>query len=442
MDPFSAVVGVAGLLGLVAKTIELSSKYVNGNKRDREAAEELSNMLQTLESILSQLDQHLKNDTKNAFSSTSVLVTSTNACRAKLLMVHTKLAQSAKQPSKRIRWPLGDGDHQETLKDLRSFVQWIQFGLTIDGSILVSKTSEEVVQVLSNQLGLFQRLSELKIEAQSTHDVLMHTHEVVVESQTANGRQQILEWISKAKHEEKHEEKHQNIRLPRLEGTGEWLLQDTTFQNWQIQASKTPSILWCHGIPGSGKSVLASLVVDHLRDMASRNFAIVAHVYFDYRDREHQSVEQIVASILHQVASALPELPTAVTTLYKTFRWQHKTAKLQDLVQALISAARDQPMTFLVIDALDECDTKLRRQFLSVLDSLKDSTSIFVTSRSHIQDIKQAFWSTPRIEIKAHRSDLRRCISYEIEASDWRDDLDERYRNEIADKVINNTEDM
>ncbi|KAL8754352.1 MAG: hypothetical protein Q9184_005138 [Pyrenodesmia sp. 2 TL-2023] len=403
MDPFSVFVGVAGLLGLVAKTIELSRKYVIGNKRARQAAEQLSNMLQTLQTILSQLDQHLENDTKHAFSSTSVLVTSTNACRAKLLMVHTKLTESAKQPSKRMRWPLSDGDHQETLKDLRSFVQWIQFGLTIDGSILLSKTSEEVVQVLSNQLGLFQRLSELKAEAQSTQNVLTHTHEVVVGSQTAMERRTILEWISKAK----HEEKHQDIRLPRLEGTGEW-----------------------------------SLVVDDLRDMASSGLATVAHVYLDYRDREHQSLEQMVASILHQVASAQPKLPTAVTDLYETFGKRAKTPNLQDLVQALRSATRDQAQVFLVIDALDECDAKLRRQFLNVLDSLKDSISIFVTSRPHIQEIKEAFGSTPSIEIKAHRSDLRRCISYEIEASDWRDDLDERYRNEIADKIINNTEDM
>lgn len=152
-----------------------------------------------------------------------------------------------------MRWPLSDGDHQETLKDLRSFVQWIQFGLTIDGSILLVKTSEEVVQVLSNQLGLFQRLSELNIGAQSTHDVLTHTHEVVVKSQTAMERQETLEWISKVK----HEEKHQDVRLPRLDGTGAWLLQDTTFQEWRAQSSKTTRLLWCHGIPGSGKSILA-----------------------------------------------------------------------------------------------------------------------------------------------------------------------------------------
>lgn len=176
--------------------------------------------------------------------------------------------------------------------------------------------------------------------------------------------------------------------------------------------------------------------------MASNDPAIVAHVYFDYRDRGNQSLEQIVASILQQVASALPILPTAVTTFHEMFGRQCKTAKLQDFVQALMSAARDSPKVFLVIDALDECHTKLRRQLFNVLDCLKDSISIFVTSRSHIQDIKQAFGSTPSIEIKAHHSDLRRCISYEIEASDWKDDLNESYRNEIVDKIISNTEDM
>ncbi|KAL8897576.1 MAG: hypothetical protein Q9207_007148 [Kuettlingeria erythrocarpa] len=438
MDPFSVIVGVAGLLGLVAKTIELTRSYVHGSKSARKAAEELSHMLQTLQSILSQLDKHLKNDTSNAFSNTSVLVTSTNACRVKLLMVHTKLTESAKQPTRLMRWPLNDDDHQQTVKDLRSFVQWIQFGLTIDGSILMSRTSEEVVQVLSNQLGLFERLSELKLGADSTHDVLTHTHEVVVKYQTAMERREVLEWVSKVKHEDKHQE----IRLPRLDGTGQWLLEDTTFQDWRVQSSKPPNVLWCHGIPGSGKSILASLVVDYLRDMAPIDPAIVAYVYFDYRDRENQSVEQIVASILQQVAGSQPTLPTAVVNLYDLFGKRGKTANLQDLTQALVSVARDQPKVFLVIDALDECDVNLRREFLNVLGSLTDNISMFVTGRSHVQDVVRAFGNTPSIEIKAHRSDLWSCITHEIQASDWQDDLDERYRNDVADKIINNAEDM
>ncbi|KAJ7431865.1 hypothetical protein FB451DRAFT_409316 [Mycena latifolia] len=45
-------------------------------------------------------------------------------------------------------------------------------------------------------------------------------------------------------------------------GTGEWLLSDATFKNWTLG---TRGVLWCRGIPGAGKTVLASVVVNYLR---------------------------------------------------------------------------------------------------------------------------------------------------------------------------------
>jgi adenylylsulfate kinase-like enzyme len=40
-----------------------------------------------------------------------------------------------------------------------------------------------------------------------------------------------------------------------LPGTGQWLLSDPVFDKWKKES--VSSILWLHGIPGSGKSKLA-----------------------------------------------------------------------------------------------------------------------------------------------------------------------------------------
>ena len=58
----------------------------------------------------------------------------------------------------------------------------------------------------------------------------------------------ILRWIS----QEPYIDHHKQAGV--LQGTGQWLLQDPKFLAWQNESAS--SILWLHGIPGSGKSKL------------------------------------------------------------------------------------------------------------------------------------------------------------------------------------------
>ena len=53
-------------------------------------------------------------------------------------------------------------------------------------------------------------------------------------------REKILDWISTLE----NESKHNAIRMPRVEGTGEWLLNTKEFMTWRM-GMKSPSVLWC-----------------------------------------------------------------------------------------------------------------------------------------------------------------------------------------------------
>ena len=56
--------------------------------------------------------------------------------------------------------------------------------------------------------------------------------------------------------------RHSDIRSIRLEGTGNWLLQNDSFSNWysgntsDIVHQTTGHVLFCHGMPGAGKTML------------------------------------------------------------------------------------------------------------------------------------------------------------------------------------------
>ena len=63
-------------------------------------------------------------------------------------------------------------------------------------------------------------------------------------------RTEILRWISPEPYFQHHEQAKEGV----LPGTGEWLLSDPIFKKWKRES--VSSILWLHGIPGSGKSKL------------------------------------------------------------------------------------------------------------------------------------------------------------------------------------------
>ncbi|GFG15817.1 hypothetical protein IFM61392_09176 [Aspergillus lentulus] len=69
--------------------------------------------------------------------------------------------------------------------------------------------------------------------------------------------QAILDWLTPVKYAS---QQHDFI-AQRQKGTGEWLLQSKEFQQWLTQSNQT---LFCPGIPGAGKTIIMSIVVDHL----------------------------------------------------------------------------------------------------------------------------------------------------------------------------------
>ncbi|KAL8648041.1 MAG: hypothetical protein Q9226_006165 [Calogaya cf. arnoldii] len=152
MDPFSVTVGVAGLLALTAKTIQATRSFCHEARHAKELANELLGELGVLQFNLSQLGNLLRRDTAATFTSTSVLTTSTHACRNKLTMLHDKIDKAATHPLHRFRWPLISDEHRKTIQELRAFAQWIQFALTIDDSSLLAKTSTEVIDVVANPI--------------------------------------------------------------------------------------------------------------------------------------------------------------------------------------------------------------------------------------------------------------------------------------------------
>jgi hypothetical protein len=82
--------------------------------------------------------------------------------------------------------------------------------------------------------------------------------------------------------------------------SGEWLLGKAEFEEWK--ASHESSVLWLHGIPGSGKSELVAKVIQYLKDGVDVSANQMAYFYClrdaaqDERSRPREAIYLLVLS--------------------------------------------------------------------------------------------------------------------------------------------------
>lgn len=118
----------------------------------------------------------------------------------------------------------------------------------------------------------------------------------------------------------------------RQAGTGQWLLDSPEFKTW-VEAEK--QTLFCPGIPGAGKTIITSIVVEELLSHVKNNQSIgVAYLYCDFRRQDEQNAKDLLVSLLKQLTQDRPSLPDSVTSLYdftKIDIRDHRSMKSREL---------------------------------------------------------------------------------------------------------------
>ncbi|KAF8246653.1 hypothetical protein K440DRAFT_683829 [Wilcoxina mikolae CBS 423.85] len=215
--------------------------------------------------------------------------------------------------------------------------------------------------------------------------------------------------------------RHNDIREQRKEGIGDWLLKTTRFQQWMQGETRSP-LLWAHGIAGAGKTFLCSNVIDYLRNRALAAQYGVAYIYFNYKEQDQQKPVDILASLVKQLAHQSLRLPAHLEELHDKFtqgEYEGKRPTYKELYTALIETSKSFAQTFIICDALDECDRQEQREILLPLFHRMGERGIrlFMTSRRYPDDIEDSYRHVPEIEIFAHEDDIRRYISQRIDAN-------------------------
>jgi Cdc6-like AAA superfamily ATPase len=220
-------------------------------------------------------------------------------------------------------------------------------------------------------------------------------------------------------------------------GSGKWLLDSPEFKSWLETKSQT---LFCPGIPGAGKTILTSIVVEELSErFQDESSSVVAYIYCNFKRQEEQTFEDLLASLLKQLAQARPSLPQSVRSLYDRCRSMKAQASIDDMSMALQSVAAEYSRVFILVDALDECQVNdgCRAKLLSQLLQLqsKCGVNLFATSR-FISDITEKFERALRLEIRASKQDVERYVEGHIDELPRFVQRDQSLQQEICSEIV------
>lgn len=230
----------------------------------------------------------------------------------------------------------------------------------------------------------------------------------LVRHQDDRERRTILDWLTPSD----YGTQQSDFINRRQEGTGRWLLDSGEFQRWFNKSKQT---LFCLGIPGAGKTIITSIVVEHLQTNFGNDASIgIAYLYCNFRRQQEQKPTDLIASLLKQLVQEQPFMPEKVRSLYERHKDKRTCPSLDEILKVLHSIVAGYSRAFVVIDALDECQVSDggRKQFLAELFDLQASTqtSFLATSRFIPEIMKEFEGRSTRLEIRASDDDLQRYL--------------------------------
>ncbi|KAH6903940.1 hypothetical protein BKA70DRAFT_1403731 [Coprinopsis sp. MPI-PUGE-AT-0042] len=159
------------------------------------------------------------------------------------------------------------------------------------------------------------------------------------------------------------------------EGTCIWFITGEMFLFW----IKDGKILWGIGIPGAGKTVLASIVIRYLEGLEETSGGVVCVAYVYLRYSEPLTVRDVLELLVKQIVERHIDLVPIIEGLYAKHKREKTKPSQQELVDALAEFTRGGKCLFFVLDALDEMRVKDRPILVNLLASLE--AKLFITSR-------------------------------------------------------------
>ncbi|EHK20671.1 uncharacterized protein TRIVIDRAFT_153972, partial [Trichoderma virens Gv29-8] len=221
----------------------------------------------------------------------------------------------------------------------------------------------------------------------------------------------------------KADERYDDSVRKRLSSTCNWILERPEFTSWRSESPSSPKMLWIHGPPGFGKTILCARVIEHIKIEQQEP---VAYYFFSSDLESHKDPIVAMRSWIYHIALASDSVIDIVNK-----KWSHGVAASQRVIIELFREAIKLVSNYtLVVDGLDECapggSCLSMSEFVAEVNEAVHGTNarILVMSR-HESRIHRAL-------MEAKNAGL---YQYEVRESDVRSDIEALSKHIVAKKL-------
>ncbi len=230
--------------------------------------------------------------------------------------------------------------------------------------------------------------------------------------------------------------------------SGQWLLKSEAYSTWKMQQN---SFLWLYGIPGCGKTILSSTIVEDLQKNETSS-SVLLYFYFDFTDASKQYFENALRSLTIQLYHKSKGVRGLLDSLYSSCADGRNQPGIEALHTTLLNMIQQAGEVWVVLDALDECQTRSEDKpwgllpWIQCFRNSQMNCHILVTSRPE-QDIESDIRSYNReqdiipIQSSSIQDDIRHYVTSRVRKhkglSRWetRPDIQTKIENTLLDKA-------
>ncbi|BCS29712.1 uncharacterized protein APUU_80015S [Aspergillus puulaauensis] len=184
----------------------------------------------------------------------------------------------------------------------------------------------------------------------------------------------------------RHREDIQDRKGRRAKGTCEWMLKTNVFQEWHGCSGKDndSNILWLHGLPASGKSMMTIFLTEALEsDLDLGDAGLVIYFFCDSSSQNHTSGIALLSGLIWQLIKDRPVSQEVVRRQYEED--EELFTSFNHLWKLFIMLVKgwSEGKIYCVIDALDECDRESQNAILRKFENFFDP-AYYDGSLSHV----------------------------------------------------------
>lgn len=410
MDPLSLSASIIAILQITGTLLSYLNDVRNLTKDQAQLAVEASNVYSLLLSLRFRVEQSNGHDPWfTAIRSLAMEKGPLDQIRAALERLVSKVepAHGVKKMGKQLMWNFEKSEMGETLGKIERIKTLVSIALTGDLFNLTQVMNKQLDAIGGGVSGLEDGVGALHEGQQKIRDDVSDIGVGVTALSLGHQeeeRRRIESWLSDIDFGSRQQE----ILKGAQAGTRQWLFASRKFRNW-IDADR--GTLWCPGIPGAGKTVTSSIIIDHLQTGYNKEDVAVLCLFCSYRDRATQSADTFMANLLKQVI----QRKRIISPLLKRTYNQRENGRLNFEESARLFSKEISAFSkiFVLIDALDETSEHedIRRLILSKLQDLP--INLLVTSR-YERSIEQRLGKAERLVIRATAADVRTYVTVRI----------------------------